>query len=474
MTTSQSTDGETTAAGRRVEPAADQLSAGEPVEPDPDDSAEPAVSSTPVPWTVLKRRETQRWQGIAGIALLAGGIGIVTTSPALLLASAIGVGVLAVVRAADPSVPELAIDRTFEPDAPSPGEDCTVTVSVTNVGEHTAVDLRLVDLVPEALAVVDGSPRAAVTLRPGAETTLTYTLSVRRGHHEFGGLLGIARGATGAVELETRYEAGDHISAVPHSEPLEGLSVRALTTPYAGQQTTDNGGAGIEFHSTREYLPGDPIRHIDWNRHARSGELATLEFRTERAASVVLVADVRKAAYVRRDDRTGSAADRGVDALGRLFVTLLDNGDQAGIATLGPECHWLPPRLGAEHRVRGRELLGEDALLSPTQTEESMYPGIHVRRLQERLPPDAQVIVCTPLCDDDAAEIVRLLDAHGHHATVLSPDPTRGDTPGRRLARTERRLRMTSLRRASIRVVDWQAEESLDAAIARASKRWST
>jgi uncharacterized repeat protein (TIGR01451 family) len=436
-------------------------------------ATETSGRASPTRVTVERRRETRRWTGIAGIALLAGGLGVVTTSPALLLASAIGVGMLAVVRAADPTPPTLSIEREFHPRVPDPGEECTVSVTVTNSGQGTIVDLRLVDLVPDALAVLDGSPRGCVTLRPDQDTTLTYTVLTRRGHHEFDGLLGISRDVTGAIEIDCHYHVTDAIECVPDIRPLDGLSLRSLTTPYAGRQTTDEGGAGIEFHATREYLPGDPLRRIDWNRHARSGELATLEFRTERAASVVVVADVRRAAYVRPDRRHASAADRGVDAVGRLFTTLLDEGDQAGIATLGPECHWLPPRLGADYRLRGRQLLAQDELLSPARTDESPYAGLHVRRLRRRLAADAQVIVCTPLCDDDAAEIVRLLDAHGHHATVVSPDPTAADTPGRRLARAERTLRITRLRRTGIRVVDWDPDESLDLAIARATERWS-
>jgi len=441
---------------------------------DVDSAGRTEETPTSVPSTVERRRETNRWRGIAGITLLAGGIGVVTTSPALLLASAIGVGMLAVVRAADPNVPTLSIQRQFAPVDPEPGEECTVTVTVTNRGDGTIVDLRLVELVPEALAVVDGSPRTALTLRPGETRELTYSVLARRGHHQFDSILGIVRDVTGAIELECYYEVPDALDCTPELDPLDGLAVRALTTPYAGRQTTDDGGAGIEFHATREYLPGDPLRRIDWNRHARSGELATLQFCTERAASVVLVADVRRESYLRGDRRQPGVADRGVEAVGRLFATLLEQGDQTGIATVGPECRWLPPRLGTDHRVRGQELLAQDDVLSPARTdEESLYAGLHVRRLRQRLPVDAQVVVCTPLCDDDAAEIVRLLDAHGHHATVVSPDPTAGDTPGRRLVRAERTLRMTRLRRSGIRVVDWAPDESLDVAVARATERWS-
>jgi hypothetical protein len=65
------------------------------------------------------------------------------------------------------------------------------------------------------------------------------------------------------------------------------------------------------------------------------------------------------------------------------------------------------------------------------------------------------------------------LDAYGHLVTVVSPDPTTADTPGHRLARVQRRNRISRLRAAGLRVVDW-GEESLAAEITRARGRWST
>jgi len=96
-----------------------------------------------------------------------------------------------------------------------------------------------------------------------------------------------------------------------------------------------------------------------------------------------------------------------------------------------------------------------------------------IRDLRRRLDGNAQVILFSPLTDDNTARAARLLDAHGHLVTVISPDPTADRTPGQKLARAERIARMTDLRGKGIRVVDWGTDEELATAIDRASRRWS-
>jgi len=75
--------------------------------------------------------------------------------------------------------------------------------------------------------------------------------------------------------------------------------------------------------------------------------------------------------------------------------------------------------------------------------------------LGTRLPSDAQVVFCTPLGDDAAAAVARQLSARGHDVLVASPDVTGGDTPYRRLAGVERRLRLDGLRRDGVAVHEW-------------------
>jgi glutathione S-transferase len=75
--------------------------------------------------------------------------------------------------------------------------------------------------------------------------------------------------------------------------------------------------------------------------------------------------------------------------------------------------------------------------------------------LGTRLSPNTQVVFLTPLADATAGAVARRLDAVGHDVTVASPDVTATDTPARRLAAVERRLRVERLRRDGLTVSEW-------------------
>jgi uncharacterized repeat protein (TIGR01451 family) len=417
--------------------------------------------------------DTRRWRGVSAIAFVAGGLGIVLSRPSLLLAGVVGVAYAAYARAGSAPAVSLAVSRTLSDRDPDPGDEVTVAVTVTNEGSAPLFDLRVVDGVPEALGVVDGVPRLGTALRPGESTTFEYTVLASRGTHEFDRPTAIARGLSGAVERRVRVRTGDELSCRPSFDPVSSVALRALTTRHAGRVETDDGGEGIEFHSTREYRAGDSLSRIDWNRHARTGELATLRFREERSATVVLLLDVRVEAYVRSDEDSPHAADRGMAAATSVFPALLEAGNRVGVAAFGPTEVWLAPGLGADHRARARELFTADPALSPEKPDDPFYFSVRLRRLRKRFPEDAQVILFSPLRDDRVARLARLLTAYGHLVTVVSPDPTSTETAGHRLVAAERDARITGLREAGVRVANLPADMSTEAALARAGKRWS-
>ena len=413
-------------------------------------------------------RRTGRWRGVSALALVAGAVGIVASSAGLVLVGCVGVVFAGFARAARPPDVSLAVERSVSDDEPASGQEVTVTVTIENTGDSVLSDLRIVDGVPPALAVVSGSPRLATALRPGETTTLSYGVEAARGRHAFAPALAIARDASGAVERRCEVAATEEtpITCVPPLGSGVTVGLRRQTIGQPGRVLTDIGGSGVAFHTTREYRPGDPLSRIDWNRKAKTGELSTVDFREERAAAVVLVVDAREDAYRAPNDDRDSAVERSVDAAGALYVALTDAENPVGIAALAPEECWLAPGLGASHRARARELLATHPALAPTPPDEPFFPSIRLRRLRRRLPSEAQLLVCSPLCDDYVVGLLQRLDASGHRVTVLSPDPTDDETPGRRVARTERTLRLSTLRAAGIPVVDWGAE-SLAVALAR-------
>ncbi|WP_137283734.1 DUF58 domain-containing protein [Halorussus salinisoli] len=415
-------------------------------------------------------RQTNRWRGVSAVALLAGSLGVLFSRPLVLLSGVVGVAFAAYARTAGTPDPDLVVSRTVSDDEPLPGDEVQVRLTVENVGDSTLADVRLVDGVPDALPVTDGSARLGTALRPGKTAHLSYTVEAERGDHEFDPVIAIVRDFSGAIEVETEVECETTLQCVPKLGTTVDVPLRAQTTQYTGRVTTDVGGSGVEFHATREYRPGDPLSRVDWNRLARTGELTTVEFREERAASVVVLVDTREKAYLSRGDEERNAVQYGVDAAGKILTKLLDSGDRVGLASLGPETCWLAPGAGHDHQARARDLLATHPAFAPVPSGGMFYPTTRLKQLRKRLPASSQVVFVTPVCDDFGPEVARRLDAEDHLVTVVSPDPTATDTAGQRFARTQRKHRISELRQSGIHVVDWDTDQTLGVALARMAR----
>lgn len=416
-------------------------------------------------------RETGRWRGIVAVALFAAAVGTVVGRPSLVLAGTVGVAFAAYAKGDRAPDPDVSVERSLSTRSPGPGEPVRVTLEVTNEGGRTLPDLRVVDGVPPGLEVVDGSPRLATALRPGRSASLSYAVEATRGDHTFDPVTVLSRGYAGSHERERPVAAADELACAPRLPEGPPVPLQDQTTRLTGRVTTDVPGPGVEFHSVREYRPGDPLSRVAWHRVAGGEDLATVSFRQERAATVVLVVDAREAAYVAPPGGP-AAAHRSVEAAAEAFTALLSSGDRVGLAAYGPREAWLPPGAGGRHRARARELLGTDPAFGPEPPEEPFLASIERRRLRRRLPGDAQVVLFSAVTDDAIGRLARRVHATGHPVTVVSPDPTDRSTPGRRLAAVERERRLSDLRGAGIRVVDW-GDEPLATALDRARRRWS-
>jgi uncharacterized repeat protein (TIGR01451 family) len=445
--------------------------------PDPDDGERRESDLGPGPATDAPDgpidRETGRWVGIGALALVVGAVGVAMRQPAVLLLSVVGVVYAAFARRGRPPPVDLAVERTLSSASASPGEVVEVTVRVENVGDATLSDLRLVDGVPPGLAVVEDSPRLGTALRPGRTATFRYGVQAIRGAHEFGPMQVLARDAAGAYERETAVPAPGTVTCLPELGDPGTVPLFGAASRYTGRVTTDTGGEGVEFYATREYRPGDPPGRIDWNRHARTRELATLLFREERAATVVLLVDTRAQAFRTSAPGSPHAVARSVAAAGDLFEGLLAGGDRVGLASFGPRECWIAPSAGSTHRERVRRVLAESEAFGYDPPEEDYLPVDRLTELRRRAPVDAQFVLLSPLTDDYIAKVARRLQAYGYPVTVISPDVTSGGSEARQLAAVERQTRLNELREADLRVVDLGDDEQLSVAVERASAGWS-
>ncbi|NGM68287.1 DUF58 domain-containing protein [Natronolimnobius sp. AArcel1] len=351
----------------------------------------------------------------------------------------------------------------------NPGQHVSVRTTIQNTGSEPIIDLRVIDGVPEELSVTAGSPRACVTLEPLETVTLEYTLSLQRGEYVFDAATVRARDVSATV-TETWAEPVEGQTELQCTPSVESVALGTATTEHTGAVPTDEGGAGIEFHSVREYEPSDPVNAIDWRRYAGSRELATVEYRAERSTHVVCVVDSRPSQFRAATTEQLPAIDLSVDAAERAFETLVDAGHPTGVARLGSGAiETIPPGTGPETAERATRLLES---ISNSNKQMRYYTRTSsnnsAAELITSLPGEAQVYLFSSFVDDEPLELIEGLCTRGYPVRIISPDVTDGDDSATKLEGLDRDTRLARARATGARVVDWSLERPLRLVLADA------
>jgi uncharacterized protein (DUF58 family) len=411
-----------------------------------------------------------RWGGAVAAAAVLAATGAAAQRPVLLLAAAVPLVYVVYGSLSAVAAPEsLAVTRHIEPTPVPPGYPVAVTLTVENEGSETLPDVRVVDAVPDELAVAEGSPRGAGALDPGEAVEIEYTVPARRGEYRFGPprvrLRSLGAGAVATVPASV---AGDDLldcQLAAEAPPLEEQGDR-----YVGTMSADDPGHGMEFHSTREYQPEDPADRIDWRHYAKRGELATVDYRKRLAATIVLVVDARPAARVVAGPGHPTAVELSAYAATHALSDLLAAGHEVGVAVVGDDgpgpagLHWVPPGAGRDHRSRAERVFGR-----ATETRFPEDIGHHqVGRLVQLAPPDAQIAFFSPLLDEGSRAAVERWRGAGYSCSVLSPDVLTDNTVSGQFAAVERRARLVGCQAAGARTVDWRRGTPLPVALSHA------
>ena len=127
---------------------------------------------------------------------------------------------------------------------------------------------------------------------------------------------------------------------------------RRVDSPFAGEYRSAFRGQGMEFEEVRPYVPGDDIRHIDWNVTARMNTPHVKEFREERELCLQLVLDVSGSVAFGSGGEDGRTDKRLQIArlAGALAYAAIRNGDQVGLLSFTDKVEqFLPPRKSRGH-----------------------------------------------------------------------------------------------------------------------------
>lgn len=246
--------------------------------------------------------------------------------------------------------------------------------------------------------------RHRLDLAPGASTVLTTDLRPqRRGDLRAAGVTVRLRGPIGLAARQRTLPVPGTVRALPAFPSRVALPSRlARLRDLDGRAAVRVRGAGTEFDSLREYVPGDDVRSIDWRASARSRNPVVRTWQPERDRRIVLLLDTSRTSAARVDDvprldasldaalflgalasRAGDrvdlvAGDHRVRAVARAgaardIVRRLDDL-LAGLDPVLAEADW--PLLGsAVHRLgRTRSLLVLLTTLDAAPLEEGLLP----------------------------------------------------------------------------------------------------
>jgi uncharacterized protein (DUF58 family) len=279
------------------------------------------------------------------------------------------------------------------------------------VGQEARIELRLrsASKVPVRLEVLEELPRDVspreprfddVTLAPGEVTRIQYNVRpTSRGDRPLGAALVFEGSPLGLLRRRQIGQAGQVLRVYPDtSRFLMNVALNPKRMPAAfGIKPSRRRGAGMDFESLRDYVPGDDPRRLDWAASARRGRPVVRLYQHERNHTIIVALDASRLMAARSEGRT--KLDNAVDATLCLAFAGLLAGDRIGLVIFDREIRaHLAPRAH-------RQAIGAfTEVLRPVQPRmvEPDYAGL-VRDLAVRQRQRALVVLITDLMEAESS-----------------------------------------------------------------------
>lgn len=155
----------------------------------------------------------------------------------------------------------------------------------------TCYGLKVMLDLPSQLAVEASTYRAKVTLpESSGKLTLSIPIARRTGLHVVGPLMVVAVDPLGLLRRVTYVRETLVIKIPPEIAVAPLAKWYGIMRASSGARTLTP-GQGLEYHSTRDYEPGDELRTVDWKATARIGKLFVKTFEVETPIKALLLVD---------------------------------------------------------------------------------------------------------------------------------------------------------------------------------------
>ncbi len=299
------------------------------------------------------------------------------------------------------------------------GEELTLTTVITNGKFLPMPWVQVRDEMPRFAAPLQGrlSPApdqervvltSLLSLSWYHKVTRRYALLCqRRGHYYLGPVEVRSGDLFGMFSRDMRQDRDHLLSVYPRVLPLELAHVPSRE-PYGSVRLRRSLLDDLTRPmGSREYVPGDSLRHIHWKSTARTGHLQTRVFDASTAPNFVLFFGVRTIEPPLQGSRP-HLLELGVLTTTALANYALEHGHPVGLyinqtSRLTSKLLQAPPATGPDQLIRVLEIMAQ------VHPEESAALASLVAERSRALPWGTTILVVTATVDDAmATTLVRL------------------------------------------------------------------
>jgi len=226
---------------------------------------------------------------------------------------------------------------------------------------------------------------------------------------------GVARGAAG----DRRFLDPAVVARLAHLDVRARLVVEGF---IAGMHRSPFHGFSVEFAEHRPYMPGDPLKNLDWKVWARSDRYLVKQYTEETNLRCHLLLDLSGSMGFRSPRAAMSKLEYAQSLSAALAYLMLQQQDAVGAMLFADRpLRYVPPRAVRSHLD---VILKTLAVLEP-QGRTRLGPVLH--ELAERIKRRGLTVLCSDLMDDPAEVLSGLQHfRHRHHEVVvfhiLDPD----------------------------------------------------
>lgn len=311
----------------------------------------------------------------------------------------------------------LGYDRAF------PGDEVGLLVRVENRKLLPMPWLEAVHWVSEPLRPEGTTYRhtTRTSLLWGQAATFRVPLVARRrGYYPIGRGIVSSGDVLGLFPQQLPLRAAGFLTVYPKIVPLNPASL--LLTSLFGERTTRTRllEDPTNTSGTRDYVPGDPLRHIHWKATARQPSIQVKVFRPGTSLHAMLVIDF---------DSFANSAEAGVELVisvaASLAQVLAHEGNHFGVAAnaglvTGQKSAAVPLAAGSRHLSRVLETL---ALL---KTEPSQPFEDFLSRQRRDIPVDATVVCIGGQPSNKTLAALQSVQRDGNRVVLYAMDAVAG------------------------------------------------